>query len=579
MRSIIYFLSAFLFLLPGPTASAQWCQRISADYLAPGVNIGLTQNDGSQWVAGLYRGFLEIPGPAGPVQFTSSTSGDVSEYRYTGYIARYLPDGSLAWAKEIRSNFNRMRIQQLTAVPDGSVVVVGSYSGPIVFNLGETDQFVLQGTNESVFMARFQANGSLMWAKALTGNGLFFQDVSFAHWHNNELYLAVRLNNGDIDFDPGSGTTRLFAPFLLANQQNYCYGRYTATGDFMAAGVLFRGPFLSIGQPQSIGQKLALPLTFSDTVQLFMGQITAAQTLRASGIHGAVVLSSDLTNTSAIYQTVAASINDSTTGFLVDMAVIGDKIHQIIGVGLGTVQLNPNNPNDTITNLSGSNFTHYEVVLDSQANYLSYRLISSFTGPTAIARYARGTADSMLVLFGAPGFTVNGITYNSIRSTEQMAGVLRRDAAGFAFKKSVRAIQNAVPALSVGGGHSYLQVRWQDSLFFDQLLYHQAPQSRQFIEVCKMNDNGISLGNATIAANRQAVRLYPKPASTTLQLALQSATPTQIRLLDVQGREVYRKQLVDALNVDIDVHALPAGLYFCRWESAGQLGHIKWIKQ
>lgn len=578
MRVVIFFLSAFLFLLPGPTASAQWCQRISADNLAPGVNLGLTQNDGSHWVAGMYRGFLEIPGPAGPVQFTSPTSGDPTEYRYTGFIARYLPDGSLAWAKEIRSNFNRLRIQQLTAAPDGSVLVTGSYTGPIVFNLGETDQFVLQGTNESIFMARFQANGGLLWAKALPGNGLFFQDVNFAHWHNNEIFIGVRLNNGDIDFDPGSGTTRIFAPFLLPNQQNYCYGRYTAAGDFVAAGPLVRGPQLGVGQLISVGQKLALPITFGDTVQLLMGQTSAQQILRAPGIHAALVLTNNLTAIQATYQTAPAQISDSTTGFFIDAAVIDNKIHQFIGVGLGSLRINPANPNDTIVNNPGSSYTQYEVILDTLGSYQSHRLLASFSGQTAAARYARGISDSLLILLGNPGFEVNGVSYAGARTNELQSAVVKRTANGFEVTKTARATMLSVPIIGAAAGHSYWQIRWQDSLFLNENIYHQSPVTRQFIEVCKLNDNGISLGNTPTELKKQNVRLYPNPASNQLNLNLLTEETTLIRLINLQGQEVYRQQ-TNQKAVVIAIDGFTSGLYICIWESQGQNGQLKWLKQ
>lgn len=579
MRLYTLLASILFILLSFSSTYGQWCQRISADYLAPGVNLGITQNDGSHWVAGLYRGFLEIPGPAGPVQFTSPTSGDPVEYRYTGYIARYLPDASLAWAKEIRSNFNRLLIQHIIAVPDGSVIVVGNYTGPIVFNQGEADQFVLQGSGESIFIARYQANGTLVWAKGLPGNGLFFAAVPFAHWHNNELYLGIALNMGDLDFDPGAGTTRLFAPFLLPTQQNYCFGRYSAAGELVQAGQLARGSALSLGQVESIGQKIALPLTFTDSVQLFMGQPNVVQSLRAPGVHAATILTNNLSTISASFQSTPALIGDTTTAFLIDLAEIGDKLHQIVGVGLGKVRINPNNPNDTLVALAGSTYTQYEVVLDSQANYLSHRLVSAFTGPTAGTRYALGEKDSLLVIFAAPGFIFEGTTYSASRSVDQMASLLQRSGTGFDLKKTARANMFSVPLAASGGGQQYFQIRWQDSIHFNNNLFHTAPLSRQFIEVCKLNDNGLSLGTDELAQPLQSVQVYPNPATTQLNLKFDNSTETRVQLLDLQGRSLYESQLAGGLESSIDVSNLPAGLYFCRWESAGQTGHIKWIKQ
>jgi uncharacterized delta-60 repeat protein len=93
------------------------------------------------------------------------------------FIARYNPDGSLAWVRAacgVRQN----RGTGVTTLSDDSVVVTGYFRSYITFNKGEVDETALtslkdkynQVYTDDIFIARYKPDGSIVWAKSAGGH-------------------------------------------------------------------------------------------------------------------------------------------------------------------------------------------------------------------------------------------------------------------------------------------------------------------------------------------------------------------------------------------------------------------------
>ncbi|TET35004.1 MAG: hypothetical protein E3J72_12780 [Planctomycetota bacterium] len=88
------------------------------------------------------------------------------------FIAKYNPDGTLAWAKSA-GGVHSDKGYSISALSDGSAVVTGSFWGTATFGAGEGKETVL--SSGSVFIAKYNANGTLAWAKSAgtsNGNGI-----------------------------------------------------------------------------------------------------------------------------------------------------------------------------------------------------------------------------------------------------------------------------------------------------------------------------------------------------------------------------------------------------------------------
>jgi hypothetical protein len=103
-------------------------------------------------------------------------SGEPNETELTSagefdiFIARYSPDGALAWAKRVGGPDNDDGIQ-ITSLSDNSVVITGEFAGAATFGPGEPNQTILTSFGSwDVFIARYNPNGTLAWAKQAGGS-------------------------------------------------------------------------------------------------------------------------------------------------------------------------------------------------------------------------------------------------------------------------------------------------------------------------------------------------------------------------------------------------------------------------
>src|SRR5262249_36816973 len=100
------------------------------------------------------------------VRFSAMGEGDV-------FVAKYLPSGKLLWAKQAGGTKDDHG-QGVSSFADGRCAVRGYFSGPATFGGGEPNQTVLvaAGVAPDAFVARYNADGTLRWAKQGGGTDL-----------------------------------------------------------------------------------------------------------------------------------------------------------------------------------------------------------------------------------------------------------------------------------------------------------------------------------------------------------------------------------------------------------------------
>ena len=124
------------------------------------------------------------------------------DYYHTIFVARYLPDGSLAWAKRAGGyNVNSLG-RGVSTLSDNSAIVTGIFSGRTLFGDGERNQTTFNGS--SGFIASYNPDGTLSWAKrvgaipynitSLSDNtsvttGMFYELARFGEGGPNETVL------------------------------------------------------------------------------------------------------------------------------------------------------------------------------------------------------------------------------------------------------------------------------------------------------------------------------------------------------------------------------------------------------
>jgi len=140
-----------------PDGTLAWAKRAggpSSDY-GRGIT---TLSDNSTVVTGCFEGTTTF-GPGEPNEKVLWSVGDPDIF-----IARYNPDGTLAWAKRA-GGLGYDESLGIKMLSDNSTVVTGWFKGSATFGPGEPNETVLPGGND-FFIARYNPNGTLAWAKS-----------------------------------------------------------------------------------------------------------------------------------------------------------------------------------------------------------------------------------------------------------------------------------------------------------------------------------------------------------------------------------------------------------------------------
>ncbi len=146
-----------------PDGTLHWARSVtgSQNRLGRGVAVDPT---GNALVTGTFLGSATFG--VGEPNETTLTG------RYAMFIAQYAPDGSLRWA---RSAGVTSVVEGLSIAADaaGNALVTGHFNGSTTFGAGEANETTLTVPSFSgpdIFVAKYDPNGSLIWARSAGGS-------------------------------------------------------------------------------------------------------------------------------------------------------------------------------------------------------------------------------------------------------------------------------------------------------------------------------------------------------------------------------------------------------------------------
>jgi len=122
--------------------------------------------DGSALVTGYFEGTATFgPGEGNETPLISAGQNDI-------FVAKYNPDGTLAWAKQAGGTGNADGSGRgIAALSDGSSVVTGAFWNDVTFGAGEANETTLSSAGDwDIFVAKYDPDGDLVWAARSGGN-------------------------------------------------------------------------------------------------------------------------------------------------------------------------------------------------------------------------------------------------------------------------------------------------------------------------------------------------------------------------------------------------------------------------
>ena len=177
-----------------PNGTLAWAKR--AGGTGPEYGEGITSlSDNSSAITGYFSGSA-IFGQGEANQTTLSSVGN-----YNIFFARYNQNGTLAWAKQAGGTLDDVG-EAITSLSDNTTVATGYIVGSGTFGQGDPNQTTI-GTagSTSIFLARYNTNGTLAWAKQ--AGGLGSNDASGITTLSNDSTVLTGYISGSVTFGPG----------------------------------------------------------------------------------------------------------------------------------------------------------------------------------------------------------------------------------------------------------------------------------------------------------------------------------------------------------------------------------------
>lgn len=178
--------------------------------------------DGSSVVVGTFEGET-VFGSSEANETTLQAAG-----AQDAFVARYGADGTLTWARRAGGTDYDLATG-VSTFADGSCVVTGQFRVAATFGAGEPGQTTLSGANDQVFVARFAANGDLVWAKGAGGPN-YEQASEVAALADGTCVVT-----GTFDSSAVFGSGEVGQTTLSGSGQEVFVARYASTGALLWA--------------------------------------------------------------------------------------------------------------------------------------------------------------------------------------------------------------------------------------------------------------------------------------------------------------------------------------------------------
>ena len=183
-----------------PEGALTWARRVGGEKNDTGRGISVLP-DGSA----LFTGLLRPPVVFGFDEENETWVGNLHDYGYHFYLARYNPDSTLAWVTSATGRHGHdAGGTDIHAFPDGTAFVTGWFFNTVTFGSGEPSETVLESIAgeypHNIFVVRFSADSSLAWARYALGADCASTSISALEDGSTVVTGAFE---GTAVFDPG----------------------------------------------------------------------------------------------------------------------------------------------------------------------------------------------------------------------------------------------------------------------------------------------------------------------------------------------------------------------------------------
>lgn len=244
------------------------------------IGLGGSRNDsidamtvdaaGNIYVAGGFQGTVDFDPGSGINELTAT--GSFKDL----FFAKYSSTGELQWAHKIEDGISNTNTG-LQMTPTGEVILTGEFDSAIDFDFGSGNAQLDPGSTGDQFIAKYNSNGELIWAKQLGGTATLQTgplDIDSA----GNIYVTGGMSSGNADLDPGNGS----ALFSTTGASSTAYFvKLDSSGNYVTGGLLYNDTSIPGGNSildieVDSNQNIVLAGTFSGRVDFDPGTGTSS---------------------------------------------------------------------------------------------------------------------------------------------------------------------------------------------------------------------------------------------------------------------------------------------------------------
>ena len=210
---LVFFLPVSLF--------AQWAIKMGGTNTDQGKSM-VVDESGNTYITGNFQGTADFDPGNGIYNLISNGAIDI-------FLAKYAPDGSFIWAKNI-GGINIDGANSIAIDGSGNLIVTGYFRSTVDFDPDNETYNLSSIGQDDVFFAKYAPDGSFIWAKSFGGTSYDYGGSIVVDGIGN-LYIIGYFED-TADFDPGIGTH-----ILINNSggRDVYFAKYAPDGSFIWA--------------------------------------------------------------------------------------------------------------------------------------------------------------------------------------------------------------------------------------------------------------------------------------------------------------------------------------------------------
>lgn len=505
---------------------------------------------GNVYVIGSFQGSIQFGAGAGSLN--SAGLFDV-------FFAKYNTVGSLVWAKRIGAA-GVAGGYGIAVDGAGNVFIAGNFNGTVDFDPGPGAKNLTSAGGFDAFLAKYDGDGALLWAHQLGANQ-FEEARSIALDTSGNVFVAG-IFNGTVDFDPGPANVELQA----AGSSDLFLAQYSSAGALVWAKQLEgTGSERVLSMVSGIGGQVYIAGHFEGSVDFDPG--AGDLILDALGDSDVFFAQYDADGALVWAQSVGGFFYEEARGIATDR--------------FGNVYLT-GRYGETVDFDPGPGIAELDNAGINDAFFAKYDADGAFLWANSIGGDGNDIGNNIAVdSFGqvcVTGQYMNTVDFDPGNDTSNLSATGDIEI----FVARYTASGEFLWAGSIGGTSmeesAAIALDAQQNIYFTGYFkgtadFNPGPASGS-LQSGGEEDVFIAKFKAATTAVAEpeslAVRLYPVPATTTLQMSLPDASAAfVVALYDRAGRLLRTRQGVGGL-LTVDLSGFAAGMYCVRVLSDGK---------